>query len=300
MSETAYQTVHRIRTSDGRTIRAFDGGAPDGAPFIFHHGTPLCGRLEAQVVNDAAVHGLRVITYDRPGYGESSRLPGLRVGSSAVDTRTVADHFELGRFATAGVSGGGPHVLAAAALLPDRVVAAAVVAGDAPFDAEDLDWFDGMGDLNTEERDVMQQGEEAYHAYLRAQAAEHAGSTPDELREAMASLLSPVDSTALTRDVIEHMHATMTEALAVGIEGWADESEAVYEPWGFDVASIEVPVRIWHGEHDRFVPVAHGRWLAQHIPGAEFDLRPDDGHVSLIESSPSEMHAWLAERLAAW
>jgi len=179
------------------------------------------------------------------------------------------------------------------------VVAAAVVAGDAPFDAEGLDWFDGMGDLNTEERDVMQQGEEAYHAYLQVQAAELAGSTPDELREAMASLLSPVDRAALTGDVIEHMHATMTEALAAGIEGWADESEAVYEPWGFDVASIDVPVRIWHGSQDRFVPVAHGRWLAQHIPAAQFDLRPDDGHVSLIESTPSEVHAWLAEQLAA-
>jgi pimeloyl-ACP methyl ester carboxylesterase len=190
-------------------------------------------------------------------------------------------------------------VLAGAALLPDRVVAAAVVAGGAPFDAEGLDWFAGMGDLNTEERDVMEQGEEVYHAYLREQATELAGSTPDELRQAMASLLSPVDSAALTGEVITHMHATMTEALANGIEGWADESAAVYEPWGFDVSSIDVPVRIWHGEHDRFVPVAHGRWLAQHIPGARFDLRPDDGHVSLIESSPSEMHAWLAERLAA-
>ena len=145
----------------------------------------------------------------------------------------------------------------------------------------------------------MEQGEEVYHAYLREQATELAGSTPDELRQAMASLLSPVDSAALTGEVITHMHATMTEALANGIEGWADESAAVYEPWGFDVSSIGMPVRIWHGEHDRFVPVAHGRWLAQHIPGARFDLRPDDGHVSLIESSPSEIHAWLAERLAA-
>jgi pimeloyl-ACP methyl ester carboxylesterase len=299
MIEAGRQTVHRIRTPDGRTIRAFDGGDPEGAPFIYHHGTPLCGRLPAHVVDDAAAHGLRVITYDRPGYGESSRLPGLRVGSSALDMQAVADHFQLGRFATAGVSGGGPHVLAGAALLPARVVAAAVVAGDAPFDAEGLDWFAGMGDLNTEERDVMEQGEEVYHAYLREQAAELAGSTPDELRQAMASLLSPVDSAALTGEVITHMHAAMTEALANGIEGWADESAAVYEPWGFDVSSIDVPVRIWHGEHDRFVPVAHGRWLAQRIPGARFDLRPDDGHVSLIESSPSEIHAWLAERLAA-
>ena len=217
MSETAYQTVHRIRTPDGRTIRAFDGGAPNGAPFIFHHGTPLCGRLQAQVVDDAAAQ-LRVITYDRPGYGESSRLPGLRVGSSAVDTQAVADHFQLGRGHRRSVRRR-PARAGRAALLPDRVVAAAVVAGDAPFDAEGLDWFDGMGDLNTEERDVMQQGEEAYHAYLRAQAAELAGSTPDELREAIASLLSPVDSAALTGDVIEHMHATMTEALAAGIEG---------------------------------------------------------------------------------
>jgi pimeloyl-ACP methyl ester carboxylesterase len=115
----------------------------------------------------------------------------------------------------------------------------------------------------------------------------------------MATLLSPVDRMALTGDVVTHMHTTMCEALRAGIEGWADESEAVYEPWGFDVASIDVRVRIWHGEHDRFVPAAHGRWLAAHIPGAELELRPDDGHVSLIESSPSEMHAWLAERLAA-
>jgi pimeloyl-ACP methyl ester carboxylesterase len=299
MSEAGRQTVHRVQTPDGRTIRAFDGGDPEGAPFIFHHGTPLCGRLPARVVRDAAAHGLRVITYDRPGYGQSSRHPGLRVGSSALDTQAVADHFELGRFATAGESGGGPHVLAGAALLPDRVVAAAVVAGDAPFDAEGLDWFAGMGDLNIEERDVMEQGEEVYHAYLREQAAELAGSTPDELRQAMASLLSPVDGAALTGDVITHMHATMIEALANGVEGWADESAAIYQPWGFDVSSIDLPVRIWHGEHDRFVPVGHGRWLAQHIPGARFDLRPDDGHVSLIQSSSSEVHAWLAERLAA-
>jgi pimeloyl-ACP methyl ester carboxylesterase len=245
-------------------------------------------------VADAAEHGLRVVTYDRPGYGESARLAGLHVGSSAADTRVVADHFGFGRFAVAGVSGGGPHVLAAAALLPDRVVAAAIVAGDAPFDAEGLDWFDGMGDLNREELDVMRQGPEAYRSYLRTQAAELVRSTPEELREAMASLLSPVDRAALTGDVMVHMHATMCEALAHGIEGWADESEAVYRPWGFDVESIGAPVRIWHGEHDRFVPAAHSRWLAAHIPGARLDLRPDDGHVSLIESSPGEVHAWLA------
>src|SRR5690348_16987009 len=234
MSDQGHQTVHRLPVPGGRTIRAFDGGAPDGLPVVFHHGTPMCGRLPRHVVADAAAHGLRIVTYDRPGYGESTPMAGLQVGSSALDTRLVADHFGFGRFAVAGVSGGGPHVLAAAARLPDRVAAAAIVAGDAPFDAEGLDWFDGMGDLNREELEVMQRGPEAYRAYLREQAAELARSTPEQLREAMASLLSPVDRAALTGEVIAHMHATMCEALEHGIEGWAAESEAVYRPWGFD------------------------------------------------------------------
>ena len=216
MNEPACQTVHRIGTPDGRTIRAFDGGAPDGAPFVFHHGTPLCGRLQAHVVDDAAAHGLRVITYDRPGYGESSRLPGLRVGSSAVDTQTVADHFQLGRFATAGVSGGGPHALAAAALLRPRGRGGG---GRRrwPFDAEGLDWFDGMGDLNTEERESCSRARRRTTPTCRSRprsSREHSGrAAGGHGQPALAG------RQRLTGDVIEHMHATMTEALAAGIEG---------------------------------------------------------------------------------
>jgi pimeloyl-ACP methyl ester carboxylesterase len=298
MGDTARQTVHRIQTSDGRTLRAFDAGAPDGAPVIFHHGTPMCGLLQAHVVDDAAAHGLRLVSFDRPGYGGSTRHQGVQVAASALNTKAVADHFRFGRFATVGVSGGGPHALAAAALLPDRVVAAAVVAGDAPFDAEGLDWTEGMGELNTAEMEVMAQGEEAYFAYLREQAVELAASTPAEMREAMATLLSPVDSAALTDDVAEYLHAAMAEAVAAGVEGWGDESMSVYEPWGFDVASIDVPVRIWHGAHDRFVPLSHGRWLASQIPGAELDVREDDGHISLIEMSAPDVHSWLEKQLA--
>ena len=117
-------------------------------------------------------------------------------------------------------------------------------------------------------------------AYLRVQAAELAGSTPDELREAMASLLSPVDSAALTGDVIEHMHATMTEALAAGSRVGRRVGGGL-RTVGVRRGVIDLPVRIWHGQHDRLF-----RWHmgggCQRIPGAQFDLRPDDGHVSLI------------------
>ena len=299
MSDPAHQTVHHVEAADGRTVRAFDAGARDGAPVIFHHGTPMCGLLQGHVVRDAAEHGLRLISYDRAGYGGSDRRAGSTIGSSADDTQAVADHFGLGRFATAGVSGGGPHALAAAALLPDRVVAAAVVAGDAPYDADGLDWEAGMGELNLEDLAIMRRGTDEYFPYLREQADEMTQATPAELRDAMASLLSPVDSDALTDEVAAYLHGAMVEALSPGIEGWGDESMAVCEPWGFDVTSIGSAVRIWHGEEDRFVPVSHARWLASRIAGAELDVRPGDGHISLIESSVPEVHAWLAARLAA-
>lgn len=298
MADRSLQTEHRIGTPDGRRLRAFDAGDPDGAPVIFHHGTPMCGRLPAHEVEDAAAHGLRLISFDRPGYGGSTRHAGMNVGASALNTRAVADHFELGLFATFGASGGGPHALAAAALMPDRVVAAAIVAGDAPFDAEGLDWMEGMGELNAVELDLIRQGSDVYFAYLREQAEELAQSTPDDLGAAMASLLSPVDRAALTDEVAAYLHATMREAIAPGVEGWGDESLAIYLPWGFDVASIDVPVRIWHGSDDRFVPVGHGRWLASHIPGSEFDVRDGQGHVSLIQTISPDVHGWLAGQLA--
>lgn len=298
MNDSAHQTVHEVTAPDGRTIRAFDAGAMDGAPVILHHGTPMCGRLTEEVTRSAAEHGLRLVTYDRAGFGLSTRNPKPTIGASASDTATVADHFGFDRFATAGVSGGGPHALAGAALLPDRVVATAVVAGDAPYDAEGLDWEAGMGELNIADMEIMRRGPEEYLPYLRAQADEMTAATPKELREAMTSLLSPVDSAALTDEVAAYLHATMVEAVSQGVEGWGDESMAVCEPWGFDVASIEAPVRIWHGTEDRFVPSSHARWLAGHIPGAELDLRANEGHISLIESSAPEVHAWLAARLA--
>jgi pimeloyl-ACP methyl ester carboxylesterase len=298
MNDPAHQTVHEVTAPDGRTIRAFDAGARDGAPVILHHGTPMCGRLAQHVTRDAAEHGLRLVTYDRAGYGGSTRNPNLRIGASASDTAAVADHFGFDRFATAGVSGGGPHALAGAALLPGRVVATAVVAGDAPYDAEDLDWEAGMGELNLADMEIMRRGPGEYLPYLRRQADEMTDASPQEMREAMRSLLAPVDSAALTADVAAHVHATMVEALSPGVEGWADESMAVCEPWGFDVTSIDVPVRIWHGAQDLFVPVSHGRWLASHIRGAELDLRESDGHISLLEASTPDVHAWLAARLA--
>jgi pimeloyl-ACP methyl ester carboxylesterase len=288
-----------VPTPDGRTLRVLDYGDPTGAPVIYHHGTPGCARMRDVAVQDAAGRGLRMIAHDRPGYAGSTRLPDRRVGHVAADVVAVADHLGIDRFATMGVSGGGPHTLACAALLPDRVVACAAVASPAPYDAEDLDYFAGMGELNAEELDIIARGHEAYLDWLREQADQMLSATPDQLRESMQTLLSEPDRVALTGALAAFIHAQFSEAVAPGVEGWADESLGGYEPWGVDPETIRVPVGIWHGEQDRFVPAAHGRWLAAHITGAEAHFSPDDGHISMIEGSGGEVHAWLADQLGA-
>lgn len=118
---------------------------------LFHYGTPGVRLLSPQAVGAAVRCGVRLLVPDRPGYGGSSRRPGRRVADVVEDIVQLADALGWDRFATWGGSGGAPHALACAALLPDRVRRCASVVGPAPFDADRLDWFAGMSAGNVEE-----------------------------------------------------------------------------------------------------------------------------------------------------
>jgi pimeloyl-ACP methyl ester carboxylesterase len=155
-----------------------------------------------------------------------------------------------------------------------------------------------MGELNAEEIEIAAQGFDVLRDHLREQADNELLGTPEEMREGMASLLAPVDQEALTDELAEYLAAQFREAVQHGVEGWTDESLSDFLAWGFEVEEITVPVQLWHGEQDRFVPVGHGRWLAGHIPGVDARILPDLGHISLITSRTPDAHAWLAERLA--
>ncbi len=137
-----------MRTPDGRTLDAFVAGPEDGVALLFHNGTPSSGQLYGPFVETAAGRGVRMISFSRPGSGESTRNPGRSVADVAVDAAAVLDEFGIGQCYTLGWSGGGPHALACAALLRDRVTAAATVGGLAPYGADGLDWMTGMGDEN--------------------------------------------------------------------------------------------------------------------------------------------------------
>src|SRR5881396_3883315 len=133
--------MRSVATPDGRTLTVREGGDPTGFPVRFISGTPGSSTLSEHHARDAAERGIRLFSYDRPGYGASTRHKGRAVADYAADLDAVCDALGIEHLAVWGISGGGPHALAAAALLPARVVAAASLASVAPYDAEGLDFF---------------------------------------------------------------------------------------------------------------------------------------------------------------
>jgi len=286
-----------VTTPDGRTLAVLEYGAPDGPVVVSHHGTPGSGAFFRAATEGADARGLRLVAYDRPGYGGSTPQTGRTVADAAADVAAILDALGVGRFATYGESGGGPHALACAALLPDRCAAVATVAGIGPTDAPDLDWLAGMGEGNHAEFATAREGRERLVAYCRADAAAMTSVGPDELAEAMRPHLSAVDAGALTGELAAHVLGVITTALEPGVEGWIDDDYAFLAPWGFDVGSIRPPVLVWQGEEDLMVPPTHGHWLLAHVPRPEGGVFPGEGHLTLVHRS-GDLLAWLGDRLA--
>ncbi len=283
MASAGEDTAEFIKTSDGRTLAYAQMGDPDGVPAFVLHGTPgsrLNGRHpDPSRVADA---GLRVITYDRPGYGRSARHPGRAVVDCVADITAIADTLGIERFVVTGGSGGGPHALAIAARMPERVICAECNVGGAPYDARDLDWFAGMDPENVKEFGWALEGEETLVRELEREA----GELLSRLDEDPASLLgefelSEADQTVLQDQIVqERMRKSFREALASGVWGWVDDDLAFVKPWGFEVEEIRVPVQVRYGAGDVLVPAGHGEWLARHVPNANLIVDHDAGHLS--------------------
>ena len=285
-----------VRTSDDRTLAVEEGGDPAGRPVLAHMGTPNSRHLYGPHARDAAERGLRLISYDRPGYGGSSPQPGRSVADCADDVRAICTELGIERLGMWGISGGGPHVLACAALLPDLVTAAASLASLAPFDADGLDYLAGMGQDNVDDTRLYFADEAAARAKADEDREGFLGASPDDLASGMASLLTPVDAAVLSGELAEFLASSMKDGLAPGSQGWWDDN-CMIRPWGFDLADIAVPVLLLHGKHDKFVPFGHGEWLAAHIPGVEARLSEDDGHLTLLENRIPQVHSWLSDHL---
>lgn len=274
-----------VELPDGRRLHAYDTGADDDARLtvVWHHGTPAVGAPPRPLFPLSEQLGIRWVSYDRPGYGGSTPNPGRDVGTAARDVAAVADALGVDRFAVMGHSGGGPHALGCAALLPDRVGAVVVMAGLAPLDADGLHWFAGM------EADAV--------GVLRATIAGPAARAHHDAMFGPSRLpLTASDAAAVAAD-----WGWITEivgpALAEGHRGQVDDDLAYVAYWGFEPAGIDVPTLVVQGGQDRVVPFAHGEWLAGTVPGADLWLHDADGHVSVLDRA-EEALAWLVQKTA--
>jgi pimeloyl-ACP methyl ester carboxylesterase len=269
-----------ITTRDGRSVDVRVHGPENAIPLVFHHGTPMSAVAFGPFVDAASERGLRLVTYSRPGYGSSTRHEGRSVADCAADVGAIVDELGADRFFTAGWSGGGPHALATAALLPDRVIAAATIAG-APADAPDLDFLDGMAPENVEEFGLAMHDPAALRAFVEREAKGLLLATPEELADVLGGLIPPVDRAVLTGDFAMFFSASDREAFRTGIWGWFDDDMAFVRDWGFDPDAIRAPVHVWQGALDTMVPFAHGTWLAGRLPTARPHLFDGDGHLSI-------------------
>jgi pimeloyl-ACP methyl ester carboxylesterase len=278
-----------VMTADGRRLEVHELGSADGFPVLFHHGTPGSGTLYGRWETP----GVRLVAYDRAGYGGSTRRPGRSVADVVVDVEAIADALGFERYATWGLSGGGPHALACAALCDERLIAAASLAGVGPWNAPGLDWLAGMGEGNVREFGLTVEGEDALRPALEEERRELVQITPEQLRETMAPHLSPTDSGALTGELATYFHSNMLHAIGETADGWIDDDLAFAKPWGFELAQIDRPVRVVQGGDDLMVPRAHGEWLAQNVPGAEARIDDAHGHLTLVQHLVPDVHEWL-------
>ncbi len=218
------------------------------------------------------------------------------MGDAAQDVAAILDHLDADRFVTAGWSGGGPHALACAAMLPDRCLAAATIAGVAPYSAKGLDWLAGMAPENVTEFEAARAGEAELTAQVSEAAATMSKVTGADIAAAFGGLVTAPDVAVLTGEFAGYMARATRAAVASGIAGWRDDNLAFVNDWGFAVADIHLPVTVWQGDQDAMVPLAHGQWLVANIDGAQACLLPGEGHLSLITSRIEQIMADLAQR----
>jgi pimeloyl-ACP methyl ester carboxylesterase len=281
-----------VETGDGRRLSVEVTGDLSGSPVFLLHGTP--GSRLGPRPRSLLLHrlGIQLISFDRPGYGGSDRLPGRRVADAAIDVAAIADACGLDHFAVVGRSGGGPHALACAALLPERVSRAAVLVSLAPREADGLDWFGGMTDSNVD----AYAGPEGRLDRVIARLTE----TADIVRDDPASLIAKLqeEMTDDDRRVVSDagirlgLMRAYAEALRQSPYGWIDDVSAFRTEWGFDPASVSVPVLLWHGERDMFSPVSHSRWLGARIPDAMVVVKSDAAHFDALSVLPDVLQ-WL-------
>jgi pimeloyl-ACP methyl ester carboxylesterase len=270
----------------GRVLRVRDAGDRDGAVVVYVHGS-LTSRLDVAFGDElAAGRGVRLVSFDRPGYGGSTPAP-FGLASIGADVHAIADGLGVAQFAVLGVSGGGPGALAAAAVPGGRVVRVGIAPGTVPFGL----LAGAPDDLDDNDRAALAllPGDPA-----AAAAAFAAGFEPlVELsrKPGNSGLLAAFEDVFSSRDQEllkdQRVAATWADSLREGLRqgtsgaGW--DYVSFFGEIDIDLSAVRCPVLMWYGTDDRLVPLARGVWLAGCLPGARLVVRDGEGHLGLFE-----------------
>jgi pimeloyl-ACP methyl ester carboxylesterase len=294
-----WSAERKVRLADGRQLQLLEVGPPDSDPVFVLHGTPGVLKVYAPHIEQGVRRGLRHVLYLRPGYGESDRQPGRSVADCAADIGAIADALGIGRFYVIGESGGAPHALACAALLPNRVRAVALIGAVAPYGAKGLDWWKDMGEGNRREfKAALRGGAPVLREYLERETRKlRSVENVAQLRAALDGHLCDADRAAIDGDFGEFVLASWRFIGEDKIWGWLDDDLSFMEDWEFGVEEATAPVSIWQGGADRMVPVQHAEWLAKRLPNAKLHLLPDAGHISSVSHFGAVLDRLIATAL---
>jgi pimeloyl-ACP methyl ester carboxylesterase len=282
----------QAKAHDGRTLAFFERGATDGMPVLVCHGTPGSRLTRHPDPTLYERQGVRMVAYDRPGYGRSDPHPGRSISDAAADIAAIADDLDFERFVVVGGSGGAPHALACGALLGDRVVRVGALVTPAPSDSPDFDFFTDLAEINVKEFGAALEGPEAIEAHLQPYVDE-LRRDPQAVVEEISSELPDRDRAILAReDVREVLIDSFVEAVRQGTRGWADDDLAFAKPWGFELEQVEVETRLWQGELDVLAPRSHGEYVASRLPNARFEVLEGAGHF--LDEEWGIVLDWLA------
>jgi pimeloyl-ACP methyl ester carboxylesterase len=287
----AAETEHRLRLADGRTLACLELGDPSGPPVFYFHGYPG-SRLEARVAAAAAARlGVRLLSVDRPGFGQSTFQPGRRIGNWAADIGSLADQLALERFSIIGVSGGAPYALACAARLPHRLARVALVCPLAP-----LDVADGKAGMLAQDRLMLVL---AAHAAPLARGVVHMlahwmrQDADRYVRFMIAGMVSPDRDLFVEPGYRSLVQESTAEALRQGGQGAAWELTLIARPWDFRLQDVSMPVSLWQGLADQILPAAMARRLAAALPACNPRYLSGEGHLSLVVRHIGEVLAEL-------
>lgn len=284
-----------VRGADGEPIRVEDFGEPGGKPVLVHHGSPGSRRLfrpDAELATRE--FGLRLLSYDRPGYGGRRRRRGRSVSDAIPDVRCIAEALGIQRLGVWGSSGGGCYALACAGLLPELITGAAVFASFAPYGSSGLDFCEGMAPEYASEVELFFSDRPTARQHWRRDADElfSAAGAPEGWMARWGEAAGKDD--ARSWEVACHLAAGIRDSLGGGDDGWWDDWAAVLTTWGCDLTTIRVPVRLWHGTRDQAVPVVHGRWLAAHVPGIVAQLSEYEDHTNVEHNNRQAAYDYLS------